>query len=54
MNIDVPISQASKNIHATITVTGMRRWNWRMRLCVWFLHLAAWVAPIDVDVEVNP
>jgi hypothetical protein len=50
----IPIDQISQSMTLHVEVTGMRRWNVRMRLAVWLIYLAALVAPIRFNVQVFP
>ncbi len=46
----VPIQKLARNVTVTVTVTGLRRWNARMRLSLWLISLAAFVCPVNVNV----
>lgn len=48
--IQMPIQKLTRNVAVTLTVTGMRRWNARMRLSLWLISLAAFVCPVNVNV----
>jgi hypothetical protein len=49
----LPMSRLMNDMTATIVVTGVRRWTWRMYLCIWLIRLAAVVAPMSVGVEID-
>lgn len=48
----IDINEIDAGLHiGTVTVTGMRRFNLRMRLAVWLLAVVQWVAPVGLDIE---
>ena len=54
IDIAVPVSKVARNagkLTATIRITGMRRWNARLRVAVWLLKFAAFIAPIGMQVN---
>jgi hypothetical protein len=55
--IVVPISravkQAPRSLAVTVKLSGVRRFKFRLRLCLTLLKVACWIAPMKVDVEVS-
>ncbi len=48
----IDINKICEGSHVgTIRVTGMRRFNLRMRLVMLLLRLARWTAPVGFDIE---
>jgi hypothetical protein len=43
--------RVAKEITATVTVTGLRRFNVRCAVGMWLLRLAAWVLPVKTEIE---
>jgi hypothetical protein len=35
----------------TVKLTGVRRFNLRLSACLLLIRLAAWVAPVGIDIE---
>ena len=51
MTLSIPMHRVTKELTATIIVTGVRRFNVRCAVGMWLLRLAAWVLPINVEVR---
>ena len=52
--ITVPAHDCIGGFTATITVTGLRRFNVRCWIGLRLLELAAWILPFRTDIEVKP
>lgn len=55
-NVTFPIQKALAKMTCRVTITGLRRFTFRMRCVIGLIRLAAWIAPIHmtVDVEESP
>lgn len=51
--IKVPLTSVTSQYTMHIKVTGMRRWRFRMWCATRLIHLAALIAPVGMNVEVN-
>ena len=50
--IEVDINETCRGVViGTVRLTGVRRFNLRISLCMMLFRLAAWVAPVGIDVE---
>lgn len=50
--IEVDINETCRGVViGTVKLTGVRRFDLRVSLCKMLLHLAAWVAPVGIDIE---
>ena len=50
--IPVNINDACRGqVIGTIKITGRRRFNLRLSVSLWLIHLAAWVCPVGIDIE---
>lgn len=56
-NVTMPVSKITKDIHATITVTGLRTMRVRFWLASYVFRLGAWIAGFgscDIQTERKP
>ncbi len=50
--IEVDINETCRGVViGTVRLTGVRRFNLRISLCMMLLHLAVWVAPVGIGIE---
>ena len=52
-DVRIPIDEISGRMTLNVRVTGLRRWNLRMRLALWLIRLAGVVAPIGFEIETD-
>lgn len=51
MNLDVPISSASKEIVVRIRVTGVKVFKIRTAIAIAVMRVASWIAPFSLEIE---
>lgn len=53
LNAKFPASKLMANVEMTVTITGMRRWRWRLWIAQQFLILAAVALGTGLRIELE-
>ena len=49
----VDINKVTKNITLDIKITGITKFNTRTKIAVWLFRLGVWIAPFNVNVNIE-